>query len=466
MMQGIPILYSAPVKNNLNNTQGIIDLLIRSDYLPQLIEFLPIEYQTTLKAPNLNGNYHYVVIDIKFSTIKLKSDRKYLLNVGKQPAYKGQVKIYTDAISNIQGYNCPYGFIIGRKYIYSGQNQTINNSLYTMGIIDYSTVDRDYVYSTYKAIEWIRLVKSEGHLWTIYPPSKKELYPNMCIDSGPWMKEKKRIAEEIKEITLIWNCGIRNRNIAIQNQIYSWDNQNCNTFSIGINNSYTNAINSILSINQQSKLNITSNIKNNLFNWKSKENEIFVDFETISDIFSDLNDLPVQNSTELIFMIGVGFINNEGVFEYKNFVSNELNSQEEIRIILEFLEWLKTMSFPKIYYWSAEPSIWNRAIQRNNLENVILNWCDMYQIFKVEPIAIRGCLDYSLKSVAKAMRSHGMISCNLDDNNCNSGMMAMLNAWKYYKNKEENHEKMREIEVYNQFDCKVLYEILEFLRNL
>ena len=74
MMQGIPILYSAPVRNSINNTQGIIDLLIRSDYIHQLIDFLPIDYRTTLKAPNLNGNYHYVVIDIKFSSIKLASN--------------------------------------------------------------------------------------------------------------------------------------------------------------------------------------------------------------------------------------------------------------------------------------------------------------------------------------------------------------------------------------------------------
>jgi len=356
MKEGIPILYSVPVKNQINNTQGIIDILIRSDYLLQLIDDIPIDYNYQFKAPNLNGDYHYVVIDIKFSSIRLRSDGKYLLNVGKQPFYKGQVKIYTDAIGHIQGYNSPFGFIIGRKYIYG--NQTNNNSLSMLGIIDYSTVDKSYNYLTEKAIEWIRLVKSEGHLWNLSPPSKIELYPNMCIDSGPWMKEKERIANELKEITLIWNCGIKNRNLAIENQIYSWNDIDCNSSIMNIENNYSKIINSILSINRQTEKNILPDrIKNNIFNWKTIENEIFVDFETISDIFFDLSDLPFQNKTELIFMIGVGFINEEGNFEYKKFLLNQLTKEDENQMMNDFLDFLKLKRYPKIYYWSAEPSI-------------------------------------------------------------------------------------------------------------
>jgi len=464
MKEGIPILFSAPVKNQINNTQGIIDILIRSDYLLQLIDNIPINYNYQLKAPNLNGDYHYVVIDIKFASIRLRSDGKYLLNVGKQPFYKGQVKIYTDAIGNIQGYNSPFGFIIGRKYIYG--NQTNNNSLSMIGTIDYSTVDKSYNYLTEKAIEWIRLVKSEGHLWNLSPPSKIELYPNMCIDSGPWMREKERIANELKEITLIWNCGIKNRNLAIENQIYSWNDIDCNSSIMNIENNYSKIINSILSINRQTEKNILPDrIKNNIFNWKTIENEIFVDFETISDIFFDLSDLPFQNKTELIFMIGVGFVNEEGNFEYKKFLLNELTKEDENQMMNDFLDFLKLKRYPKIYYWSAEPSIWKRAEIRNKKNKRNLNWTDMYLIFKTEPIVIRDCFNYSLKSIAKAMKQHGMISCELLDNSCDSGLNAMFECWKYYNSGKSNETIMENIINYNQFDCQVLYEILTFMRR-
>jgi hypothetical protein len=394
----------------------------------------------------------------------LRADGKHLLNAGKQPAYKSQVKIYTDAIGNIQGYTCLYGFIMGRKYIYSGQELTVNNCLHTLGLIDYSTLDKDYIYSTQKAIEWIRLVKAEGHLWTLSPPSRSELYPNMCAESGPWMKEKHRIADEIREITSIWNCGTKNRNFAIQKQIRSWDDINCFSSNMNIYNNYSSIIDSILHINHQTEINILPDkIQNNFFNWKIRENELFLDFETISDIFTGFTNLPFQNATELIFIIGAGFVNDEGVFEYKKFVCNQLTKEDENQIMNEFSDFLASRNYPKIYYWSAEPSIWKRAEIRNSREKLNLKWCDLYQLFKGEPIVIRGCFDFSLKSIAKAMHRYGMISTSLESN-CNSGMVAMLNCWKYY-NQGRDEEIIQDTIRYNEFDCKVLYEILEFLRT-
>ena len=59
-----------------------------------------------------------------------------------------------------------------------------------------------------------------------------------------------------------------------------------------------------------------------------------------------------------------------------------------------------------------------------------------------------------------------MINCSIEDNTTvSSGMMAMLNAWKYYKGGGVEVDIMNSISHYNQFDCKVLYEILFYLRN-
>ena len=72
MKEGVPVLHSVPVRNNYNRTQGIIDLLVRSDHLGHIVShnpLLPSDY--TKKASKLNGNYHYVVVDIKFSTLPL-----------------------------------------------------------------------------------------------------------------------------------------------------------------------------------------------------------------------------------------------------------------------------------------------------------------------------------------------------------------------------------------------------------
>ena len=64
------------------------------------------------------------------------------------------------------------------------------------------------------------------------------------------------------------------------------------------------------------------------------------------------------------------------------------------------------------------------------------------------------------------MKSYGMITTSLESN-CNSGMSAMINADRCYKTSEDpiNSDIMMDIAKYNHFDCKVLCEILSYLRK-
>jgi hypothetical protein len=87
-------------------------------------------------------------------------------------------------------------------------------------------------------------------------------------------------------------------------------------------------------------------------------------------------------------------------------------------------------------------------------------------MFKSEPIVIKDCFKFGLKPIAAAMRKHGMISVR-NDSKCNNGISAMIDAWKTYSNSDnpQNSDTMKDIIKYNEFDCKVLYEILTFLRK-
>ena len=91
MKQGIPIIHSAPLKNRYNNTGGTADLLVRSDYLHKIVNESPLtEEEQKIESPKLGFPFHYVVIDIKFTTIPFKSDGRHILNSGMFPAYKSQ----------------------------------------------------------------------------------------------------------------------------------------------------------------------------------------------------------------------------------------------------------------------------------------------------------------------------------------------------------------------------------------
>jgi hypothetical protein len=485
MFQGVPIIHSAPVKNNYNNTQGIIDLLVRSDYLADLVDEDPLsEMEKILPASKLKQPYHYVVIDIKFSTLSMKSDGIHLLNTGSYPAYKAQCLIYTEAVGCIQGFTAPHAFIMGRRWRYTKGGVTNYNytCLNKLGKIDYNNIDKDYKSRTKKAIEWISDVRKHGHEWSINPPSRIELYPNMCVDSGEWNKHKERISDLIGEMTNIWHVGVKHRNIALEKGIVSWRDKRCNTKTMGISGVRAPIIDAILEINRQNKDKIRpKKIKTELYDWKNQGNEIYVDFETISDIFTDFNQLPEQSCSDMIFMIGVGYEENNS-FKYLNFTCKEPTYEEEYRIMDQFTQFLADRDYPQMYHWVAEPRFWNTASCRQfdiadenvNIERKdhisdnwkVGEWADLANIFQSEPIVIKDCFKFGLKSVATAMRKHGMISRAIDSN-CDNGMTAMVHAWKSYNSFEnpKTSNAMKDIIKYNEFDVHVLWEILSYLRK-
>ena len=87
-------------------------------------------------------------------------------------------------------------------------------------IVNFSNYDHSFVHKSNDAIDWYRSVVKEGLNWTVYPPSNVNLYPNMCVDSNNWNSMKSKIAKNIGEITMLWNCGIKNRMKAFHKGIY------------------------------------------------------------------------------------------------------------------------------------------------------------------------------------------------------------------------------------------------------
>lgn len=479
MKNGIPIIYSAPFKNKTKHIKGIIDLLVRSDFLHIFTGQNPLpENLQSFPAVNLNKNYHYIVIDVKFSTLPLKSDGIHILNSGMYPAYKSQLWIYTQGIGEIQGYVSDYAFILGRRYRYTSKGEIFNslNCLDRLGTINYGSIDSEYKNKTLEAINWLKEVRKNGKRWTLDPPSRPELYPNMCVNSGIWNKAKEEIAEKIGDITQIWHCGVKNREKALKNGIKSWRDPRCSSKTIGVNGTRAGTIDKIIAINRQDKDKILpQKISTNMYNWRKHSNEIFVDFETFTDIFADFRDLPSQPKTDMIFMIGVWYKEKEE-WTYKNFVANKATNEEEFNIMDNFIKFVKKRKVSRIWYWHAEPSIWekaeNRQIDISQHCNYIVkhwqirNWCDLCQIFRQEPIVVKGCFKFGLKQVSKAMRENGLIKTHIESS-CHSGMDAAVVAWQTYQTSENpaNDPKIVDIAKYNEFDVKVLWEILMYLRE-
>ena len=95
----------------------------------------------------------------------------------------------------------------------------------------------------------------------------------------------------------------------------------------------------------------------------------------------------------------------------------------------------------------------------------------MLNVFKKEPIVIKGCLNFGLKSVAKTMHKHKFIKTTWRNSIFSNGTNAMIYAYnEYIKYKKiDEHIKysstMQNIAEYNEIDCKVIYEIINYLRK-
>ena len=173
-------------------------------------------------------------------------------------------------------------------------------------------------------------------------------------------------------------------------------------------------------------------------------------------------------------MIGIWY-KHKNIWKYKRFTCKSATYKEEYRIMKEFVKFIHKHNNPKLWYWVAEKNFWNRSItnQQNRLSDKddeleldLDNWSDMCQIFKSEPIVIKDCFKFGLKSIAKSMKSHNLIHRSIKSD-CSSGMTAMVKAWQCYKEFPNPHNCpiMKDISNYNKFDVSVLEEILSYLRQ-
>ena len=92
------------------------------------------------------------------------------------------------------------------------------------------------------------------------------------------------------------------------------------------------------------------------------------------------------------------------------------------------------------------------------------------EVIRAEPVTIRGAFGFGLKSIAKAMNAAGLIATKWDDGPTD-GLGAMIGAW--WCDAEaanrgvslEELELYRQIKAYNEVDCRVMAEVLHFLRT-
>lgn len=478
--KGSPIVYQARLFNPTNETYGIADLLIRSDYLNRIFTKRVLSDDDACIGCKFSPNWHYVVVDCKFATLCLRADGVHLLNSGSSPAHKGQLYIYNKALAHMQEYEPPKAYILGRKWNYTvrGQHVSGNGWFDRLGEVDFGNVDREICDRTKSAIIWLRELRAHGSSWSINPPSRPELYPNMCNDRDfPWHSTKKWLAKQNHELTSVYYVGYAHRNKALLADVSRWSDPKCTAALLGHNGpKISPLIDNILNINRSDKpIYCGADI-----DFPKSAINFYLDFETVNDIALDVD----TKSTSLLFLIGLGWntpAHPEWHFEY--FIADRLDQACEKEIFLQLhdtmlkiLEDNDAFNSATVYHWShAERTIYQQTAERYSsdlnqyADYLTWNWFDLCKLFTETPICIRGALTFNLKEIANAMHANGLIETVWPDAGILDGLSAMVEAVKCNVRAEQEGLIMKDLAVmkdiisYNQVDCKVLMEIVSYL---
>jgi hypothetical protein len=477
--------------NNDFRAYGSPDLLIRSDIVDILFD------QKIDNVPKgKNNKFNYVVIDIKFCTLKLRADGKYLLNEARMPANKGQIMIYNELLGIAQNYKPNFCYVLGRGWKYTKKNECFECSRFDerLGCIDVEDKDSIYTKRIQEALEWLDKVKENGSNWEYNPPSVPELYPNMSsqYDNN---KQKNEIAIEIDEITQMWNCGVKQRELAHSKGIYKLSDHRLTTEIMGFpqETNRTKVIDKMLKFNQgligQNNAVIPKYIDNNPFDWQADVRvEFFLDFEIFSNIFDDFSVLPNVGGPSIdgeemsmVFMTGLGVSiktsDGKTKWDYYNFRVPELTNEYEYEMFNMFYKKVEEECFKhnikienaKIYHWghieqSTITKLYSKYENKHNWENLCL--IDFCKIFQDEAILIKGVYGFGLKAVGKGLIEHGLISIPSWENNVSNGLDAMVQAYTVYSKPEQNHDKIiQNIIKYNHTDVRMMEKIINYLRK-
>ena len=473
MKDGNDIIYQGVLHDYKNHIFGSPDLLVRSDKFNDIFNYIV----PNVKSKKLGIKFHYVVVDIKHSTLNFNTNQEYLLNNNSIPAYKGQILIYNRILGLIQGYTPECGYILGKKMVYTKKNttHTIDNYMQNIAPICYTTYDKIYNEKVDKALEWHTRMRTEGHNWKLLPnPSVAELYPNMKNDKDShYRKIKIDIADRISEITNVWWCGYNKRVLAHSLNIFSWKDKRLTSKILQFNNTNTaKMLDNILDINRSNKkisMNRTIDLKSTI-----NTLEFYIDFETMN---SNIGQVTDEINTDIIFMVGLGWVEKDpnnplDQYMYKTFILETNNNSSEHIMMNNMLEFVKNKMIELnktntiyIHWTNAEVSFYKKFTNKHpTITFPELNFYDLYKVFIDNNIVVKGALNFSLKSIANAMYKHKMIKSTWDNSTCMSGLQAIYLAYKYYNNNPDINI-MNDITKYNMIDCKVMYEILLYLRN-
>ena len=498
---GCEIVHGGVLWNPETRTYGIPDFLIRSDVFERLFPNHPDPYGGLAgdqADAGGRGGWRYVVVDAKFTTLHLfaetapgRKPRKgsrpgEINNQGSSPAYRAQLFLYNAALARLQGCAPRRAFLLGR-----GWEQSKERGFSAVDRLGPVSMTAELAEATQEAVRWIRRLRKDGANWTVLPqPSLPELRPPPSIVADwPWKGAISEIIEKLNDPVRLWQVGAAKRDEAAESGITSWRDPRATAASLGVpGDRYGRMLGALLDVNRtEGPIVRPDRVTAAGAEWRPRQRlEFFVDFETVNDGNDDFSQFPRRGGEPLIFMIGCGHL-EDGQWQFSCFIADRLNAAAEAVAIDSWIEHMRSVRLrlgvaktPFAFHWAhAERTTlegaYNSACKRHQDKDwgntTDFAWFDLLKnVVTAQPVVVRGAFGFGLKEIAKSLHGQGLIETSWEDSPVD-GLGAIVGAWHCDREAAEkgirlaDTELMQEIQRYNKVDCRVMQEILEYLRN-
>jgi len=458
----IPLIINPILMNDKYKLIVKCDIMIKKSLFIKLFDKVKNISLSTIKHND------YLIINIVPEILTFKKGCREICNSYNVFYNKCSLYAFNSALRKYLPRNNFY-FLFGKEYKHN--NQSLNKKEH-IGLVIFDNIYRNKIIN---ALNWLdKLKENKIHLYS--NPSCIELYPNMNNKQSSWETEKKKLSEKIKEITLIWRISYEDRNKLINIGINTWDNiyllNNLYEFKDSVT---TRGIQEkIIHMNKEDNLiieprNISQKFKDIL---KIDIHEFILDFESIINLEEKGNYFNNDINTEQpnICIIGSVLMKNNKYELFKDYTIDNLTIESEKKNIINWVNFISKYDHIKVYHWGhAEKSYLENIHKRFpdiKLPKMIL--IDLLYYFRSEPIIIKGCFNFSLKTIGKNMFKHGLIKSTWSDTD--NGLDAMIKFKEVCLNKDKEiplkrYNEIAEIIEYNKMDCVILMEILCYLRE-
>ena len=464
MQQGAPLIAQPALWWAPERVYGVPDLLVHTAWIREHLPNLLGEAEARAGRERPEG--HYVVFDHKFTT-GLDGRRK----VGDLAVYERQVRIYSYMLGQLQDTMPGQAFLVTRDRLFDPLPVEISSRVG-------GPLDEDLAAIRDRYVE----IKLNGDR---YLPWQDEIVASNPDEANErWQTAKKTIALEktpggdpsrLYFVGPAAKTALAARGYTSLDSLLQADPASLPLEQIkGLGAKRAGQMRAVLHANRSGAAVLPPPEALPV----RKPFEFYVDFEYFSNANVDFEvQWPELGGREMVFMIGVGW-EAGAEWRYKAFVAGQESQAGEWAAFERCIEHLQIetqgalfeLGASALYHWSSA-EVWQtrHVADRHGLPQSHplrkLPWYDLQQVFLNGPAALPGAWKFGLKEVASALGAMEPAFETRWPADLDAGRQAMVMGWRAYEGPEPMESREMELlQEYLQADCRVLWQILRWLR--